>query len=237
MESNIEIFKNERFGEIRVAGTSEEPLFCLADVCKSIGVANARNVKDRIDEEDVRQVDTLTNGGVQKLTYVTEAGLYDVIIRSDSDMAKPFRKWVTNEVLPSIRKHGAYATEETIDKIINDPDYGIKLLTALKEERVARIEAERRNAILMHVNKTYTATEIAKELNMKSAQELNNKLGQLGIQFKVNKTWVLYSNYADLGYEDIKQEVLDNGKVVYHRKFTQSGRDFILGLFKNNKDK
>lgn len=237
MKTEIEIFKNERFGEIRVAGTSDEPLFCLADVCKSIGVANARNVKDRIDKEDVRQVDTLTNGGMQKLTYVTEAGLYDVIIRSDSDMAKPFRKWVTNEVLPSIRKHGAYATEETIDKIISDPDYGIKLLTTLKEERAARIEAERRNAILMHVNKTYTATEIAKELNMKSAQELNNKLGDMGIQYKVNKTWVLYSDYANLGYEDIKQEVLDNGKVVYHRKFTQSGRDFILGLFKDNKNK
>ena len=237
MKTEIEIFKNERFGEIRVAGTSDEPLFCLADVCKSIGVANARNVKDRIDEEDVRQVDTLTNGGMQKLTYVTEAGLYDVIIRSDSDMAKPFRKWVTNEVLPSIRKHGAYATEETIDKIISDPDYGIKLLTTLKEERAARIEAERRNAILMHVNKTYTATEIAKELNMKSAQELNNKLGDMGIQYKVNKTWVLYSDYANLGYEDIKQDVLDNGKVVYHRKFTQSGRDFILGLFKDNKNK
>lgn len=237
MKTEIEIFKNERFGEIRVAGTSDEPLFCLADVCKSIGVANARNVKDRIDEEDVRQVDTLTNGGMQKLTYVTEAGLYDVIIRSDSDMAKPFRKWVTNEVLPSIRKHGAYATEETIDKIISDPDYGIKLLTTLKEERAARIEAERRNAILMHVNKTYTATEIAKELNMKSAQELNNKLGDMGIQYKVNKTWVLYSDYANLGYEDIKQEVLDNGKVVYHRKFTQLGRDFILGLFKDNKNK
>ena len=237
MKTEIEIFKNERFGEIRVAGTSDEPLFCLADVCKSIGVANARNVKDRIDEEDVRQVDTLTNGGMQKLTYVTEAGLYDVIIRSDSDMAKPFRKWVTNEVLPSIRKHGAYATEETIDKIISDPDYGIKLLTTLKEERAARIEAERRNAILMHVNKTYTATEIAKELNMKSAQELNNKLGDMGIQYKVNKTWVLYSDYASMGYEDIKQEVLDNGKVVYHRKFTQSGRDFILGLFKDNKNK
>lgn len=237
MKTEIEIFKNERFGEIRVAGTSDEPLFCLADVCKSIGVANARNVKDRIDEEDVRQVDTLTNGGMQKLTYVTEAGLYDVIIRSDSDMAKPFRKWVTNEVLPSIRKHGAYATEETIDKIISDPDYGIKLLTTLKEERASRIEAERRNAILMHVNKTYTATEIAKELNMKSAQELNNKLGDMGIQYKVNKTWVLYSDYASMGYEDIKQEVLDNGKVVYHRKFTQSGRDFILGLFKDNKNK
>lgn len=237
MESNIEIFKNERFGEIRVAGTSDEPLFCLADICRILDIKNVSDCKSRLDQRGIVLSDTPTNGGIQQLVYVNEKNLYKVIMRSDKPQAEPFQDWVCGEVLPSIRKHGAYATEETIDKIINDPDYGIKLLTALKEERVARIETERRNAILMHVNKTYTATEIAKELNMKSAQELNNKLGQLGIQFKVNKTWVLYSNYANLGYEDIKQEVLDNGKVVYHRKFTQSGRDFILGLFKNNKDK
>ena len=237
MESNIEIFKNEHFGEIRVAGTSDEPLFCLADICRILDIKNVSDCKSRLDQRGIVLSDTPTNGGIQQLVYVNEKNLYKVIMRSDKPQAEPFQDWVCGEVLPSIRKHGAYATEETIDKIINDPDYGIKLLTALKEERVARIETERRNAILMHVNKTYTATEIAKELNMKSAQELNNKLGQLGIQFKVNKTWVLYSNYANLGYEDIKQEVLDNGKVVYHRKFTQSGRDFILGLFKNNKDK
>ena len=109
MENKIKIFKNERFGEIRTAGTSEEPLFCLMDVCKSIGIVNARNVKERLDGEDVRQVDTLTNGGVQKLTYVTESGLYEVIIRSDSDMTKPFRKWITSEVLPLIRKTGQYS--------------------------------------------------------------------------------------------------------------------------------
>ena len=123
-----------------------------------------------------------------------------------------------------------YATEDTIDKILNDPDYGIRLLTKLKEEREARIEAEKKNAILMHVNKTYTATEIAKELNMKSAQQLNAKLEEMGIQYKVNNTWVLYSQYSNLGYEEIKQEVLDSGKVVYHRKFTQMGRDFIVNL-------
>lgn len=230
--ANIEIFKNERFGEVRVVGTKDEPLFCLADVCRAIGIINARNVKDRLDVDDVRLVDTTDSlGRKQQLNYVTESGLYDVIIRSDSEYAKPFRKWITSEVLPSIRKHGAYATEETIDKIISDPDYGIKLLTTLKEERAARIEAERRNAILTHVNKTYTATEIAKELNMRCAQKLNSRLGEMGIQFKVNNTWVFYSKYSNLGYEEVKQEVLDSGKVVYHRKFTQLGRDFILGLF------
>lgn len=110
--AEIEIFKNESFGEVRVAGTSEEPLFCLADVCKAIGIANARDVKNRLDAEDVVQTDTLTNGGVQRLSYVTESGLYDVIIRSESEKAKPFRRWVTKEVLPSIRKHGSYSIKK-----------------------------------------------------------------------------------------------------------------------------
>lgn len=110
--NSIEIFKNESFGEVRVTGTSDEPLFCLADVCHAIGIANPRNVKNRIDEDDVHLIDTLTDGGIQKVTYVTESGLYDVIIRSDSERAKPFRKWVTSVVLPSIRKTGHYIANE-----------------------------------------------------------------------------------------------------------------------------
>lgn len=108
--NDIEIFKNDMFGEIRVAGTSEQPLFCLADVCKAIGIVNARNVKERLDGDDVRLMDTIDSlGRTQQATFVTESGLYDVIIRSDSENAKPFRKWVTSEVLPSIRKTGQYS--------------------------------------------------------------------------------------------------------------------------------
>ena len=112
---------------------------------------------------------------------------------------------------------------------------GIELLTKLKQERAARVEAERKNAILTHVNKTYTMTEIAKELNMKSATELNKYLAEKKIQYKVNGTWVFYSDYSNLGYEDIKQEVLDSGKVIYHRKITQLGREFIIGLFEGKR--
>ena len=240
--SNIEIFKDSRFGEVRIAGTSEEPLFCLADVCKALDLQNPSQVKARLDDDDVQLIDLQTLNpneviiGNSIANFVTESGLYDVLMRSESSKAKPFRRWITKEVLPSIRKNGMYATEDTIDKILNDPDYGIRLLTKLKEEREARIEAEKKNAILMHVNKTYTATEIAKELNMKSAQQLNAKLEEMGIQYKVNNTWVLYSQYSNLGYEEIKQEVLDSGKVVYHRKFTQMGRDFIVNLISGDKD-
>lgn len=105
------------------------------------------------------------------------------------------------------------------------------LVGQVEQEKVARMEAERKNAILMHVSKTYTVTEIAKELNLKSAQELNKLLVDRKIQYKQNNTWVLYSDYSDLGYTEIKQKVLDTGRIVYDRHFTQDGRAFILGLF------
>lgn len=228
---NVEIFKDERFGEVRVTKLGQQPMFCLSDICKVLDL-QVGATKSRLNDKGVSLINTLTNGGNQKLVYINEQNLYKVIMRSDKPQAEPFQDWVCGEVLPSIRKHGMYATEDTIDKILNDPDFGIKLLTTLKEERAARIEAERKNAILMHVNTTYTATEIAKELNLKSSNELNKLLAEKKIQYKIGNTWVLYSQYSNLGYEEIKQETLDNGKVVYHRKFTQLGRDFILNTLK-----
>ena len=150
--NEIQIFSNPQFGDIRTAGTADNPLFCLADVCKAVGIANARNVKSRLDEEDVHLVDTPTNGGIQQLSFVTESGLYETIIRSDSETAKPFRKWVTTEVLPSIRKHGAYMSEQVSERTLSDPDYLIQLATTLKDERKARLEAEQRAAALTMEN-------------------------------------------------------------------------------------
>lgn len=232
IQNSIEVFENPLFGQIRMVMVDDEPMFCLADVCKALELSNSRIVADRLDEDERRKLD-LPRQGVT--WFVTESGLYAVILRSDKPNAKKFRKWVTSEVLPSIRKHGAYATKDTIDKIISNPDYGIMLLQNLKEEREKREEAERRNAILSHVNKTYTMTEIAKELGLRSANELNKRLSDMHIQYKVNGTWVMYSDYSDKGYEDIKQEVLDSGRVVYHRKITQIGREFIINLFQSRK--
>ena len=140
--NEIQVFNNPQFGAVRTAGTADNPMFCLADVCQAIGITNARNVKGRLDEEDVHLVDTPTNGGTQQITFVTESGLYDVIIRSDSEQAKPFRKWVTSEVLPSIRKHGMYATGETIESILNNPENAITILQAMQKERKERIAAQ-----------------------------------------------------------------------------------------------
>ena len=96
------------------------------------------------------------------------------------------------------------------------------------------IEAERKNAVLMHVRKTYTAGEIAKELGMRSAQELNAALSEKGVQYKQNGTWLPTANYSDSGYFEIKQQELDSGKVVYDRRITQTGREMILTMFGGN---
>jgi anti-repressor protein len=141
--NDIQVFNNPQFGAVRTAGTADNPMFCLADVCQAIGIANARNVKGRLEEDDVHLVDTIDNlGRTQQVTFVTESGLYDVIIRSDSEQAKPFRKWVTSEVLPSIRKHGMYATGETIESILNNPENAIVILQAMQKERKERIAAQ-----------------------------------------------------------------------------------------------
>lgn len=227
----LKVFNNEEFGQVRTVIIDNEPMFCLTDVCRALELTNPAMVKIRLDEKGINSIDTLTKGGKQKLLYINESNLYKTIFQSRKESAERFTDWVTSEVLPVIRKHGIYATDNVIDNILNNPDFGIQLLTKLKEERAARVEAERRNAILMHVNKTYTVTEIAKELGLKSAIQLNKMLAEKKIQYLVNGTWVMCSKYSDLGYEEIKQEVLDSGKVIYHRRITQMGREFILNLF------
>ena len=163
--------------------------------------------------------------------FIPENIFYRLAMKAKNETAEKFQALVADEIIPSIRKNGMYATDNVIDEILNNPDFGIELLTKLKQERQARVEAERKNAILTHVNKTYTMTEIAKELNLKSAIQLNKLLADKKIQYSVNGTWVLYSPYSSMGYEEIKQEILDNGKVIYHRRITQLGREFILQLF------
>nr|DAH38177.1 MAG TPA: antirepressor [Caudoviricetes sp.] len=220
--------------QFKVYGTAEEPLFLAKDVAEWIeySVSNVSKMLAAVDDEE-KTIRTIVTSGSNYQTeawFLTEDGLYEVLMQSRKPIAKQFKKEV-KEILKTIRKHGIYATDNVIDNILNNPDFGIELLTKLKEERAARVEAERKNAILMHVNKTYTITEIAKELGLKSAMQLNRILAEKKIQYQVNGTWLMYSNYSDCGYEEIKQEVLDSGKVIYHRRITQMGREFILGLF------
>lgn len=217
--------------QFRVYGTAEEPLFLAKDVAEWIeyDTSSVNKMITNVDDDEKVRKNVPTLGGTQEAWCLTENGLYEVLMQSRKPIAKQFKKEV-KEILKTIRKHGIYATDNVIDNILNNPDFGIELLTKLKEERAARVEAERKNAILMHVNKTYTITEIAKELGLKSAMQLNRILADKKIQYQVNGTWVMFSQYSNCGYEEIKQEVLDSGKVIYHRRITQMGREFILGL-------
>lgn len=108
--TDLQVFNSPDFGEIRTTlSPSNEPLFCLADLCRAVQIKNHRNVKKRLDKDDVHSVDTIdAMNRIQSILYVTESGMYDVILRSDTDNARPFRKWVCTEVLPAIRKQGGY---------------------------------------------------------------------------------------------------------------------------------
>lgn len=106
--NGLQIFNNEEFGEIRTITKDDEPMFCLADVCKALEISNVGNVKQRLSEKGIHTADTLTKGGMQKMIFISEANLYKTIFQSRKESAERFTDWVTGEVLPSIRKTGSY---------------------------------------------------------------------------------------------------------------------------------
>lgn len=251
---NIRIFQNEQFGQVRIAVSENgEPLFCLADVCQVINITNARNVKTRLDPEDVHQMDTLTEGGNQQVTFVTESGLYDVIIRSDSEKSKPFRKWVTSEVLPSIRKTGGYMIakpEDTPEELMARALLVAKDALKRREERISNLERQtelQNEQIQIAVPKvnyydkvllstsTYNANQIAKELGM-SAETLNKKLKEIGIQYKQGGQWLLTHKYQDKGYTKTRTHPYTHADgttgTAMQTVWTEKGREFIHSLFK-----
>ena len=147
--NDIQVFNSEQFGEIRTAGTAQEPIFCAADICRALGYSNGRKaISDHCDEGDVTKRDTPTSSGVQSMTFVNESGMYSLIFGSKLESAKQFKKWVTSEVLPSIRKHGMYATGETIESILNNPENAIVILQAMQKERRERLAAQQQVELL-----------------------------------------------------------------------------------------
>ena len=215
MENNIQIFNNPNFGEIRVTEVNGEPMFCLADICKSLDLSNYRMVKERLNEKGVNSIDTLTNGGIQSMLFINEPNLYKAIFQSRKKEAEKFQEWVFDEVLPSIRKHGAYLSNEAIEKTLTDPDYLIKLANTLKEERLKRIEAESRAAVLQITNdemkpKAEFADAVmgsSDAIDMrKAATTLNMGIGRNKLFELLREKGVLdrhnipYQTYIDRGY-------------------------------------
>ena len=147
--NSIQIF-NYQNNEVRTVELNGEPWFVLKDVCEVLGISHITDTAKRMDEDEVGQTEVIDSMGRSQSTYViNESGLYNVILRSDKPEAKPFRKWVTSEVLPSIRKHGAYMTPETLQAAILNPDTMIQLCQQLKAE-------QDRNAALTAVNSQLT---------------------------------------------------------------------------------
>lgn len=142
MDNNLQTW-NYGSSEIRTVEKNGEPWWVLADVCKVLELTTPSRVAERLEKDEVSQTHTIDRmGRTQKSTIINESGLYAVILRSDKPQAKPFRKWVTNEVLPSIRKHGAYMTDQTLEQALTSPDFLIQLATQLKEEKEQRKQLE-----------------------------------------------------------------------------------------------
>lgn len=244
--NELQIFTNEEFGEIRVIEINDEPWFVGKDVVKDLGyevnktTSYTKYINQYCNEEDIKKVNNSTaelfgikDAGRKGELLINEYALYDLTFESPLPSAKEFKYWVTHEVLPSIRKHGAYMTDNVLEQAISNPDFMIGLLQNLKEEKEKRKLAEERTNKLIHNNKTYTATEIAKELGFKSATAMNKDLEEKKIQYKVNGTWVLCARYSELGYVDIKQTELENGRVIYNRRWTGLGRDWLINEIYN----
>ena len=195
-------------------------------------------------------VDSL--GREQLAVFVNEDGLYDVIIDSRKPEAKAFRKWITSEVLPTIRKHGAYMTDEALTRAITEPDFLIQLATALKEEKTKRLSVEQvceeqkgqiedltkkvsyLDLILASTN-TVTITQIAQDYGM-SGRAFNKLLNEQKVQYKVGTQWILYAKYKDKSYvssETVHFEGSDGTQhTTLNTKWTQKGRLFLYDLLK-----
>lgn len=224
---------------IRTVIINEEPYFVGKDVADVLGYSNTQKaILNHVDEEDkgVTKWDTL--GGKQELIVINESGLYSLILKSKLPTAKKFKRWVTSEVLPSIRKHGMYARDELLD----NPDLLLDVVTSLKEEREKRLMAEQQvnelqpkatyYDLILQNDSLVSISKIAKDYGM-SGVALNKKLHELGIQFKQGKTWLLYQKYASRGYTQSKTEIVNGGKTsVMHTYWTQAGRLFIYDLLK-----
>lgn len=249
--NQLQIFENKEFGKIRTVEINNEPYFVGKDVADILGYTNARKaLTDHVDEDDkgVTKCDTL--GGSQNMTVINESGLYSLILSSKLPTAKKFKRWVTSEVLPSIRKHGMYATDE----LIANPDIAIAAFQALKEEREQRqllqFECNKQKQIIgelkpkadytdiiLQSKSLISVTQISKDYGM-SGTAMNELLHRYGVQYKQGRQWLLYSKYHNNGFTHSETVTItrSDGRTdtVLNTKWTQKGRLFIYNLLKSH---
>lgn len=249
--NELQIFNNAEFGSVRTLAINGEPYFVGRDVAEILGYSNTRDaLAKRVDTEDkgVAKCDTL--GGTQELVVINESGLYSLILSSKLPNAKKFKHWVTSEVLPSIRKHGVYA----IDEVLENPDMLIEALIKLKAERERAKALEQTVAVqyqqiaemkpkasyydvVLNCKDLVAISVIAKDYGW-SAKKMNKYLHKKGIQYKQGNIWLLYQDYAELGYTSTKTHSYNGNDGTIHTKphtyWTQKGRLFIYDLLKSD---
>ena len=249
--SELQIFKNAEFGSIRTLTINGEPYFVRCDVAEILGYSNSRKaLADHVDEEDkgVTKCDTL--GGTQEMTVINESGLYGLTLGSKLPTARKFKRWVTSEVLPAIRRHGVYA----VDEVLANPDMLIEALLQLKAEREINQELKETVAVqnqqivemkpkasyydvVLNCKDLVAISVIAKDYGW-SANRMNQYLHQKGVQYKQgNKIWLLYQKYAEMGYTNTKTHSYPGNDgtmhTAVHTYWTQQGRLFIYELLKS----
>lgn len=256
MSEQLRVFESAEFGTVRTVEMNGEPWFVGKDVAAALGYGSGKSlanaVATHVYDEDKGVTEMMTPGGAQKTVIINESGLYALIFGSKLETAERFKRWVTSEVLPAIRQHGAYMTDATLERALNEPDFLISLATKLKEEREARKALELDKTILtqrvaeLQPKASYydlvlqcpgllSMTEIAKDYGM-SAKAMNKKLHELGVQFNQSGVWFLYARYQSEGYTQTKTQnyIKADGEqgTRTHMYWTQKGRVFLYYLLK-----
>lgn len=251
--NEIQIFKNAEFGTVRTLEINNEPYFLGKDVAEILGYTNTpKAIKDHVDNEDKLTERIVMSGQNREVIFINESGVYSLIFGSKLPTAKKFKHWVTSEILPAIRKHGAYMTENTLEQALASPDFLIKLATELKSEKEKRVALETQVAVnnqiinelkpkadytdrILQNKGLVTVNQIAKDYGM-SAKELNKKLNALGVQYQQSGQWLLYAKYQDKGYTHSKTFNFrhSDGRpdIKMATEWTQKGRLFIYELLK-----
>lgn len=246
----LQVFSYEE-NEVRTVKKGSDILWILKDVCGILGIEKYRDAAARLDDDEREPVLVDTLGGRQEMIAVTESGLYSIILLSRKPEAKKFKRWVTHEVLPTIRKHGAYVTPAKLEELMNNPDSWIKVLTALKEERAAKerlqLEATENKpkvifADAVSVSKgTILIGELAKILKGNGIEigqnRLFEKLRQDGYLIKRKGTDynAPTQKAMDLGLFRVKETAIthSDGHVTISKttKVTGKGQQYFINLF------
>ena len=218
--NELQIFNNPEFGSVRTITKDNEPMFCLVDICKALEIKNATDVAKRLEEDEVTRLNLGSQSG--ETNFVTESGLYAVILRSDKPNARKFRKWVTYEVLPSIRKNGGYIANQeqmTPEQIVANALIVAQNIISQKDRQIEEMKPKAEFFDTVADSKTaISMNEVAKVLNIKGYGR--NNLFEFLRDNKVLDRWnVPYQRYVDNGwFRVIEQHYQKNGEPIVTTK-------------------